>query len=74
MAFNNIHIIFNQNTGEMQTLVLNASSGNKIFNNWDEGVDKNDESPAKVLWGGADSLQLVTGSFCVVIAGRKYCA
>ena len=75
MALKNIHIIFNPSTGKMQQLQVNASGGNKTYTNFEEGKDLDgNESSQGVLWEGADSLQLVTGSNCVVIAGRKFCA
>ena len=75
MALNNIHIIFNPSTGKMQQLQVNASGGNKTYNNFEEGKHIDGDEPSEgVLWEGAHSLRLVTGSNCVVIAGRKFCA
>jgi hypothetical protein len=76
MAFKTIIIHFD-NSGEQRAngglVVTVQGGGSKTFNNG-QGVNANPSDPAQnALWGGHSSLELVDGSNCVVIGGRKYC-
>ena len=67
--FRSIVIIFNDQ-GEQTKLLVN---GNPFNENEGKGALSH-EDHKHVLWGGVDRLELVEGSVCVVIDGRRYCA
>ena len=73
MPLKNIIIHFDKD-GNQSGLQVVTDKGEKHWNKAEDGVVANPLDPhANVLWGNRNKLELVEGSYCVVIAGRKYC-
>ncbi len=68
-----IIIQFDQQTGKQKGLRLITDQGQAGFVESDGNPVSGAEPLQNVLWGNTSQLELIEGSNCVKIAGRKYC-
>ena len=68
-----ILIKFDPQTGEQSGLRLITNQGQKDFVESDGQPVDGAEPSQNVLWGNTNQVELIEGSRCVKIAGRKYC-